>query len=215
MNIANSNYLREGELILSIETAVEGGSLSILANQTEIDGWIGTQEISKAEDVLEQISNLLKKNNINKEQIKVISVSRGAGSLTGEKIGLAIARGLAKSFNCRLAEISVFESLLMELRAETRGIYLTAVPSSKNHVQWQIFSPDNDFSHKKNSNPQISDKEEFAEKIKKIDVQKVFLSSGFHNFYDKSVYRYTKSDIAISSHSLAKLNGLATFKCVR
>ena len=165
------------EVILSIETAVEGGSLSILADETEIDGWSGTQEISKAEDVLEQIAKLLRENNVNRNQIKLISVSKDVGSLTGQKIGLALAKGLTKSLKCGLVEISVLEALLLEIKENFEGECITAVASGRNNIWWQIFTMENEIMYKKNSNPQISSNDEFYKIIKQIDFKKIVFSS--------------------------------------
>ncbi len=129
----------ERKVILSIETAAQGGSLSILANGKEIDGWCGTLEISKAEDVLEQIAKLLRENNILKSQIKLIVISKDAGSSTGQKIGLALAKGLTKSIKCDLVEISVMEALLFEIKENAEGTFVTAAANGKNYICWQVF----------------------------------------------------------------------------
>ncbi len=48
-------------ILLAIETASAGGSISLLRNNVEIDKWSGASVISKSEDVLDEISALLKK----------------------------------------------------------------------------------------------------------------------------------------------------------
>jgi len=202
----------ERELILSIETAVHGGSLSLLANQSEIGGWTGTFKISKAEDVLEQISNLLNGNNIEKTQIKIIGVSKGAGSLTGEKIGSALARGLAKSLNCRLFEVNVFESLLTETEYLSDGDYLTAVPSGRNQVQWQKFRIAGEIVNRID-NLQTSETGGFFTAIKNLSAEKVILASCFSELYREELPD-NSSRIKIKLDSLAKLNALLISNCL-
>jgi len=214
MNPPQLNNALEKKIILSIETTVAGGSLSILANNYEPDGWIGSRSVSKAEDILEQIAILLRTNNIKREHIKLIGVSKGSGSLTGEKIGLALARGLAKSLKCRLVEISVFESLLMEIGCKLEGEYLTAIPLGKNQVQWQEFTAKNNFYFKKNSSPQVSHISELINKIKKFDDTRAVLASGFDKFYVLDEFSDLEPLVNISSNSLAKLNAAAILKCV-
>jgi len=92
-------------IILSIETTSKVGRLSLFDGATEIDFWAGNNKASKAEDVLEEISNLLKKNNIEKKYISSIIVSKSSGSSTGIKIGLAIAKGLKTAINCKIIEV--------------------------------------------------------------------------------------------------------------
>jgi len=207
----NTNIINaDKNLILSIETAVGGGSLSILKNQIEIGGWIGTQGISKAEEVLEQILILLKgKNNISKENIGLIVVSKSAGSLTGEKIGLALAKGLAKSLRCRLIEISVFESLLREqiFNLKPKGNYLTGIPFGKNRIQWQSFFVADKVTAEHNA-PQISTCMELVEKISKFDYKKAILAGGIDKSCEQVFKQLNKSQIIITSKNLSYLNGL-------
>jgi len=204
-----NNDISDKKFILSIETAVEGGSLSILANQVEVDGWIGAQQISKAEDVLEQISTLLKDNKISKEQINLIAISKGAGSLTGEKIGLALAKGLSKSLKCRLVEVSVFESLLLELTNRSEGNYFTAIPLGKDKIQWQSYSTANNGKvHFGNTIPQISTIDEFFKILKNSDGKNTILAQGFLKYFNIFDLKFENTRFTISSNSLAKLNGL-------
>lgn len=132
--------LKGSEVILSIETTTLGGSLSILSNSFEIDGWSGRREVSKADDILEQISKILTVNKIEKKNVKLICVSGGTLSSTGEKIGLAIGKGLAKAFGCSLQGVSLLESLLLEVEDEPDGEYCTAVPGGKKVMSRQRFT---------------------------------------------------------------------------
>lgn len=123
---------------LAIETAICGGSLSLMKDDLEIDAWIGNKSVSKAEDVLEQISKMFARNRIKK--IDLISVSTGPGSSTGIRIGLATALGLKKSFNCRIAGVSVFEALIFNKIIVERT--LIALPLGSRQIAWQIFEKD-------------------------------------------------------------------------
>lgn len=125
------------KLTLAIETAINGGSLSIFDGRTEIDFWIGENEISKAEDILENISRLFKTNEITKENIEQIIISRDVGSATGLKIGMAIAKGLAKSFSTRLVAASLIDSLAHQISAAKVGEYMIALPVGKNNIFYQ------------------------------------------------------------------------------
>ncbi len=125
-------------IFLAIETTSAGGSISLLKNNVEIDRWSGASAISKSEDVLDEISILLKKNKIERFEINFIVISKNAGSLTGSRIGLALARGLSKSLGCQYKEVCVLESLLVN-SSSMHGKILTAIQINKTEFFYQIF----------------------------------------------------------------------------
>ncbi|MEJ7860034.1 MAG: hypothetical protein WKF90_00220 [Pyrinomonadaceae bacterium] len=138
------------KIVLAVETAFAGGSLSLFINDYEIDCWTGAKEISKAEDILLGIDELLTKNNFKPININTIIVAREIGGLTGLRIGQALGRGLSKSLNCEYREISVLESLLIKRNKD--GIIVTAVKFNDVEVWYEIFRAEN------NVVSQISDK---------------------------------------------------------
>lgn len=133
--------MKGAQIVLSIETGVRGGSLSLLKNRSEIDGWIGEDKVSKAEDVLEQTADLLKRNNIDRRDINLITISQGPGSATGLRIGEALALGLRKSTGCDLKSVPLLEA--MAERRERFDNSASAIPFGKNQIYWQIHSKEN------------------------------------------------------------------------
>ncbi len=122
----------ERKIILSIETAIEGGSVSIVEGENEIDFWKGIKEGLVAEDFLGEISKVLDKNKIAKKYIKLITVSNGPGSFTGIKIGLATARGLGTALNCRVIEVPLLEAILKFVNINGNGKAFVVLPVGKN-----------------------------------------------------------------------------------
>lgn len=100
-------------IVLAIETSVQGGSISLIENEEELDFWHGSGNISKSEDILDELLKLLTKNKVEKNQIGQIVISRGPGSFTGTRIGLAIGLGLKKSLNCEIYGVSVLEAMAL------------------------------------------------------------------------------------------------------
>jgi tRNA threonylcarbamoyl adenosine modification protein YeaZ len=105
---------RVNDIILSIETSVQGGCISLLKNNKELDSWQGRGSISKSDNILDELSSLLTKNKIEKNQIGRIVISRGPGSFTGMRMGLAIVLGLKKSLNCDICGVSVLEAMALK-----------------------------------------------------------------------------------------------------
>ncbi len=133
--------MSEKKITLSIETAVEGGSLSVLEGVSELDCQIGRQQISSSKDVLEEIQKILERNNIRKKNVEKIVVSRGPGSFTGVRVGLAIGFGLKKALDCQLVGMSTLEAMLIVGKTANidGGEVTTAVPIGRNQVCWQNF----------------------------------------------------------------------------
>jgi len=136
--------MKNEQIILSIETGVCGGSISLLKGHTEIDYWVGTDKVSKADDILEQISELFTKNNVKKHQIDLIAVSSGPGSRTGIRIGLALSMGLKKASDCLLINVPVLKAMQLKVKLEgSENTVIAAVPISSSQIGWQIFKSDN------------------------------------------------------------------------
>ncbi len=127
---------------LSIESAVAGGSVSLLEKDREIDYWIGSRDVSQAEILLEAISEILGKNRINKTRIKNIINSEGAGSITGAKIGLAITKGLNRALKCECKSIEILRAMLVK-KDTCDGRVITAIPVGNNQICWQSFEIEN------------------------------------------------------------------------
>ena len=83
-------------VVLAIESAICGGSISVLKNGHEMANWIGTSNVSKAEDLLVSIDEILVTADISRHDINHIAVSAGPGSFTGVRVGLSAVKGLAE-----------------------------------------------------------------------------------------------------------------------
>ncbi len=135
----------ERKIILSIETAIKGGSISVIEDKDEIDFWEGSREGLKAEDFLGEISKILDKNKIEKKNIKLLTVSNGPGSSTGIKIGLATARGLGTALNCEVIEVSLLRAILKFVNIDGNGKAVIVLPVSKSFFvleKVQFVNPD-------------------------------------------------------------------------
>ncbi|HEX8371035.1 MAG TPA: tRNA (adenosine(37)-N6)-threonylcarbamoyltransferase complex dimerization subunit type 1 TsaB [Pyrinomonadaceae bacterium] len=124
-------------IILAVETALHPGSVSILEGFDEIDFWVGNAEISRSEDLLPVISDLLKKNRIHQKHIDLIGVSLGPGSFTGVRVGLATAKGLALGTGCECLGVPTLEVLAAS--AEKKGKVRSLIAGGRSEVFYQDF----------------------------------------------------------------------------
>ena len=57
---------KRNTVILAIESAICGGSLSLIVDGAEVANWIGSSNVSKAEDLLLNIDTMLTRANISR-----------------------------------------------------------------------------------------------------------------------------------------------------
>lgn len=126
----------DNRLILAIETAIGGGSISLYKGALELSTLEGEKEISRAEDLLANITDLLTSNAFKLNDLDEIAVSIGPGSYTGIRVGIATALGLKKALGTTCSGIDVLQAL--ELLAPASSDIITAVPLGRSDVCWRV-----------------------------------------------------------------------------
>ena len=99
------------EITLSIETAIAGGSIALIKGSKLAAGTAGGGSVSRAEDLLLGIDEILKPTLIDRSDLSSIMVSIGPGSFTGLRIGLATAMGLSTALGIPCRGISLFDAI--------------------------------------------------------------------------------------------------------
>ena len=125
-------------IILSIESAIGGGSLSLLRDAETLASTSGRAGVSRAEDLLLNIAEILEQAEVKKWEIDTVAVSVGPGSFTGLRIGIATAIGLATALEKPCVGVPLFESI-----ARASGSLDTAViaaPLGRSDICFQFIS---------------------------------------------------------------------------
>lgn len=194
------------KIILAIETGVEGGSLALFDNRDEIDSWKGTKEISKAEEVLEKISEFLDKNKIGKKDLGLIIVSDGPGSSTGIKIGVSIAKGLSNALDIKHFEVSAFEALFESGDFDKEDKIVVVIPIGKNLIARKIFDGKQMSSLHNSANFEAISSDEFAFELKHIEFDRII----FHRKAFETCEMILKTDLRIEKRSNVVAKNLAS-----
>jgi len=100
-----------GKYILGVESGLAGGSVAIFSEEKCIDSRAGEKTLSRSEDLLVLIEEILAENDLQKRELASIIVSDGPGSITGVRIGLATARGLSDALAIPARRFSVLDAL--------------------------------------------------------------------------------------------------------
>ena len=97
--------------LLSIESAVAGGSIALFENELLFASRCGDGSVSRAEDLLPNVISMLGEAEISKGDISRVAVSLGPGSYTGLRIGIAAVMGLKRGLGIEYVGVPLFEAL--------------------------------------------------------------------------------------------------------
>src|SRR5687768_3799835 len=125
-------------ITLAIESAVAGGSISLLQGESEVANLIGSSGISRAEDLLANIDEMLSLHNIERREIELIAVSAGPGSFTGIRIGIATALGLKTGLAAAMSSASALTAMVHA--AKNIKTAVAALPIGRNAVCLQRYA---------------------------------------------------------------------------
>lgn len=93
---------------MGLETASEQGCVGLLEDDRPLCELVFEATMAHGEKLLPAIEAALKLSGISKRDLELIAVSRGPGSFTGLRIGLAIAKGLARALGIPLVGVPGF-----------------------------------------------------------------------------------------------------------
>lgn len=154
--------MKRPNIVLAIESAINGGSLSLLRDGVELSHWIGSASVSKAEELLVNIDAMLRTSGVSKNEINMIAVSAGPGSFTGIRIGVATALGLKNGLGIEMSSVSALTA--MAAATEMQGALVIAVPTGRNAICIQEFTSNGDLSPV--SDPRTITEEVFTETLR-------------------------------------------------
>jgi len=129
--------------ILNIETSTTNCSVSLF-NDLELIDCIeeNTQDYSHSKSLHVFIDSVLKKSKIKPKDLSAISVSKGPGSYTGLRIGVASAKGLCFALDIPLISIETLEILSQNI--SNKGIVIPCLDARRMEVYSAVFNNKND-----------------------------------------------------------------------
>jgi tRNA threonylcarbamoyl adenosine modification protein YeaZ len=126
------------ETVLAIESAISGGSIALLDGGNVIDKWHSAEAVSRSEELLPRIADLLERSGTKLRDLSRIAVSNGPGSYTGIRIGLATAMGMARALRIPCVGLSLL--LAVAENSESCGEKIIVVPIGRNGYCGQRFA---------------------------------------------------------------------------
>lgn len=125
-------------IVIGIESAVEGGSISVFADGLEILSRSGNGTVARAEELLPAIDSILRELKMSVRDVGTIAVATGPGSFTGIRVGIATVLGLRSALQIRCVGISSTQA--MALSDSDSNNVIAAVPMGRDMICSQVFS---------------------------------------------------------------------------
>jgi tRNA threonylcarbamoyl adenosine modification protein YeaZ len=123
--------------VLALESAVAGGSVALITGKTVIGKWHSRETVSRSEELLARIAELLERSGVERSELSRIAVSNGPGSYTGIRIGLATAMGLASALEIPCVGISLLKAI--GNTADMQNEKIVVLPIGRDGYCWQDF----------------------------------------------------------------------------
>lgn len=135
--------------ILSIDTTTKTASVALQTNNNIIEKTVDN-EITHSEKLLPLIDSILKKQNLNINDIEKYIVLNGPGSFTGVRIGLATVKAFAMVNKKQIISISSLEaiaiSIYMKLNTKKEKYILSLIDARNDRVYYGLFKVYNENS---------------------------------------------------------------------
>ena len=125
--------------ILAIDTSSEICSTAILEDDVLIDENNLDNGRTHSENLMPLVDELLKRNNININEIGLISCVVGPGSFTGIRIGVSSMKPIAEVLGISLASITSLEVLAKNVVVEDEEKIVSLIDARNNQVYAGIF----------------------------------------------------------------------------
>ncbi len=138
--------MKKNEIIISVDTTVLDGSLAVWKNGQEVVSLNLDKTRPISANFVTDVSGVFEEKKLAIGDLKTILYTRGPGSYTGLRVGIASIQGLGRALNCDLKGFTLFEVLSYEMSGYTEFITAVRVCSGKvcfvQNRQGHIFKTD-------------------------------------------------------------------------
>ena len=160
--------------ILNIESSSTNCSVSLSKNGELLSlKEKNDEKYSHSTKLHSYIDSVLKQQNIDIKDLSAIAVSKGPGSYTGLRIGVAAAKGLCFSLDIPLISISTLLVLSKKIKIDS-GLIIPVLDARRDEVYSAIF--DSQYNVIEKDSPTIINSESFSQYSKKNKLY--FIGSG-------------------------------------
>lgn len=124
--------------ILAIDTSSLVATVAVMNKEKLIGEYTINNPMTHSQKLMPMLNQLMNHLDMNMEDIDYIAVSRGPGSFTGIRIGIATVKGLAQPRNIPIIPISSLEGLAYNI-SYTHGLICPIMDARRNQVYTGIY----------------------------------------------------------------------------
>lgn len=119
--------------ILAIETTGKSASVAVINEEGEIFEETCDETLNHLKFLMPMVQNLLKKSNLEIDDLKAVAASEGPGSFTGIRIGVSSARALSQALDIRCIGVPTLETFLYNVESY-KGIFCPIFDARRSQV---------------------------------------------------------------------------------
>ena len=125
-------------IILGIDSASISCSTAIMQDNKTTEQFINNG-LTHSQTLLPMIAETMEQADISAKDIDLIAITKGPGSFTGLRIGMATAKGIASPFDTPCVLISTLEAIAHTASVHHSGIFCAVMDARCNQVYNAIF----------------------------------------------------------------------------
>ena len=150
--------------ILNIESSTTNCSISLSLNGKVISlKEINDEKYSHSTKLHSFIEEVLKESNLKITQLSAIAVSKGPGSYTGLRIGIAAAKGLCYALEIPLISISTLLILAKQINGIDKGLIIPVMDARRDEVYSAVYN--SSYNKVREVFPEIINEESYSELV--------------------------------------------------
>ena len=128
--------------ILGIDSSSISCSVAVL-NENKLNGKIVNNGLTHSQTLLPMIDEILTNAKLEVKDIDLIAITKGPGSFTGLRIGMATVKGMAAPFNIPCVCVSTLEAIAHTASEHHDGIFCAVMDARCNQVYNALFEEQN------------------------------------------------------------------------
>ena len=129
--------------ILGIDSSSISCSVAVL-NENKLNGKIVNNGLTHSQTLLPMIDEILTNAKLEVKDIDLIAITKGPGSFTGLRIGMATVKGMAAPFNIPCVCVSTLETIAQTASEHHDGVFCAVMDARCNQVYNALFEKKND-----------------------------------------------------------------------